>query len=107
MMNQKKSTETITIRLTEIEKNAIVSRARNSRKSITRFVIESAVTGENKPTKEVRAILIRISELTDVVRQLDKSICERELRTPALDDIADQQKEIHSLLQRYVANGGF
>ena len=114
MTNQKNPTTTITIRLTETEKNAIICKARSRRESITRFVIESAVTNESRRMKDLRPILIKIRTLTDTVKEMNKSLCERGLRTagdtdaedPALDDIVDLQRDIFSLLQEYAANGG-
>lgn len=106
MTNQKNPTTTITIRLTETEKKAIICKARSRRESITRFVIESAVTNESRRMKDLRPILIKIRTLTDMVKEMNKSLCERGFRTPALDDIVDLQRAIFSLLQEYAANGG-
>ena len=105
MTDKNRKNTTITIRLTETEKNAIVCRANRRRKSITRFVIESTAD-EDRPMRNVREILVKIKKLTDSIRQMDRSIRDKEITDLNMENILDMQKDIYSLLIKLAANGG-
>ena len=107
-MNQSNNmrTATLSIRLTDAEKMAIAHKAEKQRKSITQYVIESAITAEPRAMKEIRHLLTTVRKLTDEVKQTKEWACSHGLKSEELYDIADRQNEIYMLLQKYAANGG-
>ena len=104
MKNTRYRASTITIRVTDLEKEIISRRAFRNGQSVSAYIIESAIEKDKRMTLEIIPLVKAIRKLTDTVRLFDKEMCDRKQRTAALDDLVVNQNKICEMMLHIAGN---
>ena len=90
----RKKNLTLTIRLSEYEKRAISTKARNNSCGLSEYVIGTLLSNENETASRYRELLIGMKDISDKLESLKSA----NKRSPDFQDILDAQKELKSQL---------
>lgn len=94
----------ITIRATENEKAIITSCAQKRGRSISAYLIESAIHSDSSICTAFLPVVKELRKFTNMIRITDQSLCEANRRTPTLDDVVEMQKKICDMVQSIAIN---
>lgn len=94
-MENRKRTQTLTIRLTELEKTAIHGKAKREKMSLTDFVVAACLRTEQGAAAKVTPLLVQMgrigSSLARIAARPDSDIVPSE----DLQDIIDLQRDLY------------
>ena len=84
----------LTIRLSEFEKRAIISKARNNSCGLSEYVIGTLLSDSDETATRYRELLMRMKEISDKLESLKSA----NKKSPDFQDIRDAQKELKAQL---------
>ena len=90
----RKKDQTLTIRLSEYEKRAISTKARNNSCSLSEYVIGTLLSDGDETATRYRELLMRMKDISDKLESLKSA----NKKSPDFQDILDAQKELKAQL---------
>ena len=90
----RKKNLTLTIRLSEYEKRAISTKARNNSLGLSEYVIGTLLSDSDETATRYRALLIGMKDISDKLESLKSA----NKKSPDFQDILDAQKELKAQL---------
>ena len=90
----RKKNQTLTIRLSEYEKRAISTKARNNSCGLSEYVIGTLLSDNYETASRYRELLICMKDISDKLESLKSE----NKKSPDFQDILDAQKELKSKL---------
>ena len=95
----RKKNQTLTIRLSEYEKRAISTKARNNSRSLSEYVIGTLLSDGDETATRYRELLMRMKDISDKLESLKPA----NKKSLDFQDILDAQKELKSQLIAFSA----
>lgn len=89
---------TISIRISKAEKNFISQRASLAGKSITSFIVESALKSDSPNIQGVTPILNKLNQIQRILKRIE--VEDKSLQAAYMKDIFDLQNKIYSSTYR-------
>ena len=90
----RKKNLTLTIRLDEYEKRAIISKARNNSRGLSEYVIGTLLSDGDETATRYRELLMGMKDISDKLESLKSA----NKKSPDFQDILDAQKELNAQL---------
>lgn len=90
----RKKNLTLTIRLSEYEKRAISTKARNNSLGLSEYVIGTLLSDGGETATRYRELLMRMKDISDKLESLKST----NKKSPDFQDILDAQKELKAQL---------
>ena len=97
---------TITLRVTDYEKDAIIRQAERRGQTISRYLIEKAVFEKSDSGLTIKSLTVEVGKLCRIVSALDKNMCNNHMRSASLDDVIAMQRDIYSEMLKLSAGIG-
>lgn len=97
---------TITLRVTDCEKEAIIRQAERRGQTISRYLIEKAVFEKSDSGLTIKRLTVEVGKLCRIVSALDKNMCNNHMRSASLDDVIAMQRDIYSEMLKLSAGIG-
>ena len=98
MKENRKRNKTLTIRLTETEKEMLVRNAKRTCKSLTDYIVFLSLESTTKVTNEVKPLIIELKRLADQLNSINEKIESGDLHSFNFQDVFDEQKIIYKQL---------
>ncbi len=105
MSENRKRNQTLSIRLTPAEKNAIVKRAAKARMSLTDYILTSALVTEIHVAEDTRPLITELKRIGNNLNQISTKINAGAFQSYNFQEVIDRQKLIYEELYR-IGRGG-
>ena len=102
MKENRKRNKTLTIRLTETEKEMLVRNAKRTCKSLTDYIVYLSLESTTKSTNEIKPLIIELKRLADQLNSINEKIESGDLHSFNFQDVLDEQKIIYEQLLELV-----
>ena len=102
MKENRKRNKTLTIRLTETEKEMLVRNSKRTYKSLTDYIVFLSLESTTKVTNEVKPLIIELKRLADQLNSINEKIESGNLHSFNFQDVLDEQKIIYEQLLELV-----
>ena len=98
MKENRKRNKTLTIRLTETEKEMLVRNAKRTYKSLTDYIVYLSLESTTKSTNEIKPLIIELKRLADQLNSINEKLESGDLHSFNFQDVFDEQKIIYKQL---------
>lgn len=105
MSEHRKRDQTLSIRLTAAEKDAIVKQAAKARMSLTDYILTSALTAEIHVAEDTRPLITELKRIGNNLNQITTKINTGAFRSYNFQEVIDQQRLLYEELYR-IGRGG-
>ena len=105
MSENRKRNQTLSIRLTPAEKDAIVKQAAKARMSLTDYILTSALVTEIHVAEDTRPLITELKRIGNNLNQISTKINVGAFQSYNFQEVIDQQKLIYEELYR-IGRGG-
>ena len=105
MSENRKRNQTLSIRLTPAEKDAIVQQADKARMSLTDYILTSALVTEIHVAEDTRPLITELKRIGNNLNQISTKINVGAFQSYNFQEVIDQQKLIYEELYR-IGRGG-
>lgn len=105
MSEQRKRDKTLTIRLTEKEREQIVRRAAKARMSLTEYILAASTQTEIHVAEDTRPLVVELKRIGNNLNQIAAKINAGAFRSYNFQEVIDWQKAIYAELYR-IGRGG-
>jgi len=105
MSENRKRNQTLSIRLTPAEKDAIVKQAVKARMSLTDYILTSALVTEIHVAEDTRPLITELKRIGNNLNQISTKINVGAFQSYNFQEVIDQQKLIYEELYR-IGRGG-
>ena len=105
MSENRKRNQTLSIRLTPAEKDAIVQQAAKARMSLTDYILTSALVTEIHVAEDTRPLITELKRIGNNLNQISTKINVGVFQSYNFQEVIDQQKLIYEELYR-IGRGG-
>ena len=100
MSENRKRNQTLTIRVTAAEKDAIVRNAAKARLSLTDYIVASSLLTEIHVAEDTRPLLIELKRIGNNLNQISMKINAGAFTSYNFQEVIDLQKAIYEELYR-------
>ena len=100
MTENRKRNQTLTIRVTAAEKDAIVRNATKARTSLTDYIVASSLLTEIHVAEDTRPLLIELKRIGNNLNQISMKINAGAFTSYNFQEVIDLQKAIYEELYR-------
>ena len=100
MTENRKRNQTLTIRVTAAEKDAIVRNAAKARMSLTDYIVASSLLTEIHVAEDTRPLLIELKRIGNNLNQISTKINAGAFTSYNFQEVIDLQKAIYEELYR-------
>ena len=100
MSENRKRNQTLTIRVTAAEKDAIVRNAAKARMSLTDYIVASSLLTEIHVAEDTRPLLIELKRIGNNLNQISMKINAGAFTSYNFQEVIDLQKAIYEELYR-------
>lgn len=99
-MSNRKRNKTLTIRLTEAEKNQIVNKAESSKMSVADYIV--SLSGKTKIVlpPDLSPVIIEMKRLGNNLNQIAMKVNSGAVYAPEFKTVLEKQKEIYDLIYK-------
>ncbi len=98
MSENRKRSETLTIRITKSEKAAIVGQAKKARMSLTEYILALSQQLPIYPPPDFSPLLVELKRIGNNINQIAAKVNSGAAYVPDLRQIKEQQKKIYDQL---------
>ena len=105
MSENRKRNQTLSIRLTAAEKDAIVKQAAKARMSLTDYILTSALVTEIHVAEDTRPLITELKRIGNNLNQISTKINVGAFQSYNFQEVIDLQKSIYEELYR-IGRGG-
>ena len=100
MSENRKRNQTLTIRVTAAEKDAIVRNAAKARMSLTDYIVASSLLTEIYVAEDTRPLLTELKRIGNNLNQISMKINAGAFQSYNFQEVIDMQREIYEELYR-------
>ena len=100
MTENRKRNQTLTIRLTAAEKDAITQKAAKARMSLTDYIVASSLLTEIHVAEDTRPLLTELQRIGNNLNQISMKINAGAFQSYNFQEVIDMQKVIYEELYR-------
>ena len=100
MTENRKRSQTLTIRVTAAEKDAIVRNAAKARMSLTDYIVASSLLTEIHVAEDTRPLLAELKRIGNNLNQISTKINVGAFQSYNFQEVIDMQKAIYEELYR-------
>ena len=100
MSENRKRNQTLTIRVTAAEKDAIVRNAAKARMSLTDYIVASSLLTEIYVAEDTRPLLTELKRIGNNLNQISMKINAGAFQSHNFQEVIDMQREIYEELYR-------
>ena len=100
MTENRKRNQTLTVRLTAAEKDAITRKAAKARMSLTDYVVASSLLTEIHVAEDTRPLLTELKRIGNNLNQISMKINAGAFQSYNFQEVIDIQREIYEALYR-------
>ena len=100
MSENRKRNQTLTVRLTAAEKDAILRNAEKARMSLTDYIVASSLLTEIHVAEDTRPLLTELKRIGNNLNQISMKINAGAFQSYNFHEIIDMQKAIYEELYR-------
>ena len=105
MTENRKRNQTLTIRLTATEKDAIVKNAAKARMSLTDYIVASSLLKEIHVAEDTRPLITELKRIGNNLNQISMKINAGAFSSYNFQEVIEMQKNIYEALYR-ISRGG-
>ena len=105
MTENRKRNQTLTIRLTAVEKDAIVRNAAKARMNVTDYIVASFQLAEIHVAEDTRPILTELKRIGNNLNQISMKINAGAFQSYNFQEVIEMQRKIYGELYR-ISRGG-
>ena len=105
MSDNRKRNQTLTIRLTAAEKDAIVRNAAKAHMSLTDFLVASALTTEIYVAEDTRPLITEMKRIGNNLNQISMKINAGAFQSYNFQEVIEMQRDIYEELYRIIRGG--
>lgn len=105
MSENRKRNQTLTIRLTAAEKDAIVKNAAKARMSLTDYIVASSLLKEIHVAEDTRPLITELKRIGNNLNQISMKINAGAFQSYNFQEVIELQKNIYEELYR-ISRGG-
>lgn len=105
MTENRKRNQTLTIRLTATEKDAIVRNAAKARMSLTDYIVASSLLKEIHVAEDTRPLITELKRIGNNLNQISMKINAGAFQSYNFQEVIELQKNIYEELYR-ISRGG-
>lgn len=105
MTENRKRNQTLTIRLTATEKDAIVKNAAKARMSLTDYIVASSLLKEIYVAEDTRPLITELKRIGNNLNQISIKINAGAFKSYNFQEVIEMQKNIYEELYR-ISRGG-
>ena len=103
MKENRKRNKTLTIRLTETEKEMLVRNAKRTCKSLTDYIVYLSLESTTKSTNEIKPLIIELKRLADQLNSINEKLESGDLHSFNFQDVFEQKiiyKQLFELIRK-------
>ena len=100
MSGNRKRNQTLTVRLTAAEKDAILRKAEKARMSLTDYVVASSLLTEIHVAEDTRPLLTELKRIGNNLNQISMKINAGAFQSYNFHEVIDMQRNIYEELYR-------
>ena len=100
MTENRKRNQTLTVRLTAAEKDAITRKAAKARMSLTDYIVASSLLTEIHVAEDTRPLLTELKRIGNNLNQISMKINAGAFQSYNFQEVIDIQREIYEALYR-------
>jgi len=100
MPENRKRNQTLTVRLTAAEKDAILRKAEKARMSLTDYIVASALLTEIHVAEDTRPLLTELKRIGNNLNQISMKINAGAFQSYNFHEVIDMQKDVYEELYR-------
>ena len=100
MTENRKRNETLTVRLTKAEKNAIRSKAKRAKLNLTDYIIASSLQTQINVAEDVKPLIAELKRIGNNLNQITVKINSGAFRSADFQDVLDLQRQIYEEVYR-------
>lgn len=105
MTENRKRNQTLTIRVTAVEKDAIVRNAAKARMSLTNYIVASSLLTEIYVAEDTRPLITEMKRIGNNLNQISMKINDGAFQSYNFQEVIDLQRSIYEELYR-ISRGG-
>ena len=105
MSENRKRNQTLSIRLTSAEKDAIVKQAAKARMSLTDYILTSALVTEIHVAEDTRPLITELKRIGNNLNQIAAKINTGVFQSYDFQDVVDEQRKIYEQLLKIARKG--
>ncbi len=106
MTENRKRNQTLTVRLTVAEKDAILRKAAKARMSLTDYIVASSLLAEIHVAEDTRPLLTELKRIGNNLNQISMKINAGAFQSYNFQEVIDMQKAVYEELYRISRGGG-
>ena len=95
MTENRKRNETLTVRLTKAEKNAIRSKAKRAKLNLTDYIVASSLQAQINVAEDVKPLIAELKRIGNNLNQITVKINSGAFHSADFQDVIDLQRQIY------------
>ncbi|MBQ7964737.1 MAG: plasmid mobilization relaxosome protein MobC [Ruminococcus sp.] len=99
-MDNRKRNKTLSIRLTEAEKNKIINKAKKSKMTVTDYVVSLSDKMEIKLPPDLSPVVVEMKRLGNNLNKIAMKLNSGVVYTPDFKSVLDNQKVIYEMIYK-------
>ena len=99
-MDNRKRNKTLSIRLTETEKNKIINKAKKSKMTVTDYVVSLSDKKEIKLAPDLSLVVVEMKRLGNNLNQIAMKLNSGVVYIPDFKSVLDNQKVIYEMIYK-------
>ena len=99
-MDNRKRNKTLSIRLTEAEKNKIINKAKKSKMTVTDYVVSLSDKKEIKLAPDLSPVVVEMKRLGNNLNQIAMKLNSGVVYIPDFKSVLDNQKVIYEMIYK-------
>ena len=99
-MDNRKRNKTLSIRLTEAEKNKIINKAKKSKMTVTDYVVSLSDKKEIKLVPDLSPVVVEMKRLGNNLNQIAMKLNSGVVYIPDFKSVLDNQKVIYEMIYK-------
>lgn len=100
MTENRKRNETLTVRLTKAEKNAIRSKAKRAKLNLTDYIVASSLQAQINVAEDVKPLIAELKRIGNNLNQITVKINSGAFQSADFQDVIDLQRQIYEEVYR-------
>ena len=105
MTENRKRNETLTIRLTKAEKNAIRTKAKKAKLNLTDYIIAASLQTQITVAEDVKPLIAELKRIGNNLNQIAVKVNSGAFRSADFQDVVDLQRAVYEEVYRIARKG--
>lgn len=100
MTENRKRNETLTVRLTKAEKNAIRSKAKRAKLNLTDYIVAASLQAQINVAEDVKPVISELKRIGNNLNQITIKVNSGAFHSADFQDVLDLQRQIYEEVYR-------